>query len=190
MRAERFDDLRDLGLDRFQRRDDLGDALSGDILKTARLVNSRDSVLQFRGGLRRNRARDRLHGLAAFQDRVGRARGMLHDRVQLIGGEWDVAIRDVADPQRRDFLFREGDRAAQSLDLVQQQCFSRAQISAHCGQHGLYDLRHHVPIDRRVAPPRRRQLLLRAVSRAKSQLPNAVTHVPAPFRSCPLTFRR
>ena len=55
--AERGDDVRHLGLDRLQRRHHLGDALAGDVLEAARLVDARGRVLQLRRHLAAGRRR-------------------------------------------------------------------------------------------------------------------------------------
>ena len=99
--AERRDDLRHLGLDRLQRCDHLGDALAGDVLEAARLVDARGGVLQLARPARRSGAPPPRRAFRSFPGSRGRRRGVLDDRVQLVGGERDVADGDVVDAQAR-----------------------------------------------------------------------------------------
>ena len=57
--------------------DHLGDALAGDVLEAARLVDARGGVLQLRRRFAGQAAGHVIQHLAAAEDRVGRGRGML-----------------------------------------------------------------------------------------------------------------
>ena len=83
----------DLGLDRLQRVDDLGDALPGDVLEAARLIDPRRRGLQLRrrfaaDGAATSSSVSQLSRIACVA-----VRGVLDDRIQLVGGERDVARR-------------------------------------------------------------------------------------------------
>ena len=111
-------------LDELQHADDLGDALSGEVLEIAGLVE-RDGAVEDRADAivvpvatrRREHGRVRLDLLGGGEDGGRRVLGRLDDGVQSAGGPPHALAVVLGAPERRDLALGRGDRRLSSSQL-------------------------------------------------------------------------